>query len=96
MDTGAGTIDFGGGALISADPVGGSDVFVAKFDTSGKYLWSKRYGDALPQTRNAVVATKMEEIVLTGNFDGLFDFGGKPPLTNSGAKDAFLTKLLTP
>ena len=39
----AGSIDFGGGALMSA---GGTDVFLASFTTTGAYVWAKRFGDA--------------------------------------------------
>jgi hypothetical protein len=37
----SGTVDFGGGTLTS---VGEYDAFIAKFDSAGAHLWSKRYG----------------------------------------------------
>ena len=88
-----GTFNFGNGPLSSA---GGSDVFVAKLDPSGKSLWSRRFGDAQTQQGYGIAAGKNGEIVLTGQFDGILDFGGKSPLLNSGASDIFLAKLLTP
>src|SRR5205814_1754525 len=38
----AGTADFGGGSLPSK---GSADVFVAKLDADGGYLWANRFGD---------------------------------------------------
>jgi hypothetical protein len=89
----AGTVNFGNGPLVGA---GGSDVFVAKLDPSGKSLWSRRFGDIQAQQGFAIAAGKNGEIVLTGQFDGVLDFGGVPALMNSGASDIFLAKLLTP
>ena len=46
----SGAVDFGGGPLQSAGgTTGGQDVFVAKFDASGNYLWNRRFGDAQQQ-----------------------------------------------
>ena len=39
-----GSIDFGGGALVSA---GDYDIFVAKFNPAGTHLWSARFGDSM-------------------------------------------------
>ncbi len=35
-----GTVDFGGGALVSA---GNTDIFVAKYSPTGTHLWSQRF-----------------------------------------------------
>src|SRR5262249_37974989 len=40
------TIDFGGGALMSA---GQTVLFLAKLGTGGGYLWAKRFGDTTYQ-----------------------------------------------
>jgi hypothetical protein len=40
-ETFTGSIDLGGGPLVSA---GGSDVYVAKYAASGAHLWSRRFG----------------------------------------------------
>jgi len=37
------TIDFGGGALTNANIYGGSAIYLAKFDSNGNHLWSKRF-----------------------------------------------------
>ena len=75
--------------------VGGDDIYVAKLDGAGKYLWSRRFGDSLVQTAKSVAASKDGNVLLAGNHDGIVDFGGGPR-TNTGGPDAFLAKLLTP
>jgi hypothetical protein len=90
--TGAGSMDFGGGALTSA---GGSDVFVAKLDPAGKHLWSRRYGGATDDTAGGIAGLGMGQVLVTGTSKGTIDFGGGS-LTSAGAVDVFLAKLLLP
>ncbi len=87
-----GTINFGANALLSA---GGKDLFVAKFDASGKHLWSKRYGDNLDQYSAAVNVYDLENVLLAGGLKGTIDFGGGP-LTGTTMSDIFLAKLRLP
>lgn len=58
----AGTIDLGGGPLISA---GESDVFVAKFDPLGGHVWSKRFGNASNQVFNDLAVAPNGESVIS-------------------------------
>jgi lambda repressor-like predicted transcriptional regulator len=84
-----GTVDFGGGGLISA---GDFDIFVAKFSgADGSHLWSKSYGDTAIDT-GATVAVDGGNVLATGNFQGTVDFGGGG-LTSAGNGDVFLLKL---
>ncbi len=89
----AGSIDLGGGPLVSA---GGFDVYTAKFDPTGKHLWSRRFGDAEDQTAALVADSGMDQVVVTGSFEGLLDFGGASPLMSKAGPDIFLTQLQTP
>jgi hypothetical protein len=82
-----GTIDFGNGPLTSA---GQGDVFLAKFDTSGAPLWSKRFGDAGQQGTSGI-AVDDNNIIVAGNFQGSVDFGGGA-LTNAGGNDFYVAK----
>src|SRR5439155_1371909 len=71
----AGTIDVGGGVFTSA---GSTDLYVAKYDPSGAYLWSKHFGDPANQTvRNMSIDTS-GNLLLTGLTQGPVDFGGGP------------------
>ncbi len=82
-----GTVDFGGGALIGT---GGMEAFIAKFDTNGNHLWSKRFGDAADQTITAVAAAGAN-VVVSGVAQGVIDFGGGA-LTSAGNYDVVLAK----
>jgi hypothetical protein len=84
----AGTVDFGGGALASA---GNWDIYTAKFDPSGNHLCSQRFGDASPQLCQGLALDGSGNIVITGAFRGVLDFGGGP-LSNPGDYDVFVAK----
>jgi hypothetical protein len=79
-------VDFGGGSLAGA---GQSDGFVAKLDSSGKHLWSKRFVDA---GAGDIAFDSAEGVVLLGKFSGSVDFGGGP-LTAVGSFNTFILKL---
>ncbi|MBI4702896.1 MAG: SBBP repeat-containing protein [Deltaproteobacteria bacterium] len=85
-----GTVDFGGGPLTSA---GELDTFVAKLDSSGGHLWSKRFGDATYQYGGAVAADGSGNALVTGNFSGTVDFGGGPLTSDDVTTDIFVAKL---
>jgi hypothetical protein len=82
-----GTIDWGGGPLVSA---GGSDIFLVKLDKAGKHLWSKRFGDASDQTATAIAVSAIGEVWITGAITGTVDFGGAPLASADPLADAFL------
>lgn len=83
-----GTLNLGGEMLASA---GGFDIFVAKFDSGGNHIWSRRFGDAFPQSGLDVASDGLGNIWLTGDFWGTVDFGGGP-LTDAGMGDIYLAK----
>ncbi len=83
-----GTIDLGGGSLISADP---ADIFLAKFDSSGNHIWSKKFGDLDSQKGYSIAVDIFDNILITGHFQYMVDFGGSP-LTSAGGYDIFLAK----
>jgi hypothetical protein len=85
----SGAIDFGGGLLLCS---GGFDVFLAKLNEDGKYLWSKSFGDAGSQGPGGVAVDSMGNVLIAGYFDGVIDFGGGP-LTSNGGTDIFIAKL---
>lgn len=83
-----GSINLGGGAFAS---MGGYDAYLAKFDGTGTYLWSKHFGDTGDQTAGGVATDPSGNVVMTGTYSGTVDFGGGP-LAASG-DDVFLVKL---
>lgn len=82
----SGTIDFGGGPLISA---GQFDIYIAKYGPTGTHLWSKALGSIDSQVGTSVALLASGAVVVTGNFFGTVDFGGGP-LTSAGGADIFL------
>ena len=84
----SGTVNFGGGPLTSA---GGSDIFVAKYSSTGTHLWSQRFGDASTSTAYGVAVDTSGSVVVVGNFTGTVNFGGGP-LTSAGGLDIFVAK----
>jgi len=87
-----GAIDLGGNVLTSA---GLDDVFVAKLDSAGNHMWSKRFGDADNQWVNKVTVDSLGRITITGQFEGAVDFGGGPLSDggNVGTTDVFFVRL---
>ncbi len=85
----AGQLDFGG--LAPLQSAGGIDIYVAKLDPNGGYLWDAAYGAAQEDRSHAVACDSAGNVVLTGYFRAGVDFGGGT-LTASG-QDMFLLKL---
>ena len=80
------SVDFGGGPLTSA---GGLDIFLAKYDSSGNHLWSKRFGNASDDCGLGVSVDGAGNVLVTGGFQNSVDFGGGT-LTSAGGDDIFL------
>ncbi|MCA9538115.1 MAG: nucleotide-binding protein [Myxococcales bacterium] len=84
-----GTITFGGPVH---DGVGTDDIFVAKLDNNGDYLWSRMFGGLDPDRAERMAVDGNGDLLVTGTFSGVADFGGGPFAT-AGLRDAFLLKL---
>ena len=85
------TIDFGGGVLTNTK-IGYSDIFIAKFDSNGKHLWSNSFGGNGTDIVRSIFVDKSDNLYITGYFEGSsIDFGGGT-LTNAGGADIFLAK----
>ena len=87
----SGTVNFGGGPLVSA---GNSDIFLAKYSSAGAHVWSKRIGGTGTEVANGIAVKSNGTFGVTGqfgNFGGPVDFGGGP-LTSAGGSDAFVAE----
>ena len=71
---GSGT-DFGGGAITTA---GGKAMFIARYSTTGTYVWGKSYGGDVNSTdiACAVAVDAGGRIAVTGQVQSAVDFGG--------------------
>lgn len=94
-----GTVDFDPGAgTANLTSAGGKDVFVAKLDSNGDYVWAKNMGGSGDdQTmQNAIYIGTNGLVYTTGYFNGTADFNpgaGTANLTSAGGKDIFISKL---
>jgi hypothetical protein len=84
-----GSLDFGGGALISA---GDEDIFVAKLDKDGGHVWSAAYGGAGYHDAGDIAVDKDGSAILTGTFYCNLDFG-LGPLECQASVDAYVAKI---
>ncbi|MEO7329315.1 MAG: hypothetical protein ABI193_12095 [Minicystis sp.] len=72
-----GSLNFGSGSMVSA---GSGDIFLAKLDSAGNGLWSKRFGDAtssnMGRAWQEIVADASGNAIISGSLGGNADFGG--------------------
>ena len=80
---------FGSTNLTSA---GKNDVFIAKLDTDGNYLWAKQAGGSERDIGHGISSLSDGSSIITGFFDGNSNFGSTN-LTSSGNFDIFISKL---
>jgi len=85
-----GTIDFGGGSLVSG-PGGGNSIFLAKFDSAGAHVWSYTYPSTSYNSGRGLTTYSNGDVALTGLFSGNMDFGGGW-LNGAGENDVFLCR----
>ncbi|HYE77418.1 MAG TPA: hypothetical protein VEI97_05490, partial [bacterium] len=86
---------FSSGANMGGGPRttnGNLDIFVAKFDPAGTYLWDRTFGSTGQDEARAVACDNAGNVVITGIYTGTINFGGggRPAVTGF---DAFAVKL---
>jgi hypothetical protein len=86
-----GSINFGGGPLESE---GGPDIVVAKFDTDGNHLFSRRFGNAGYQYAHSVAVDASGDIALVGILNGALDFGRGVSVSTQDERDEILVAKL--
>jgi hypothetical protein len=87
-----GSVNFGGKTIDAVDV--GTDIFVAKFDASGKALWSEAFGSAGDQDGKSIVVDRVGNVLVAGSFTGTVNFGGGPLAVAAGTfMNTFLVKL---
>ncbi len=88
----SGPVDLGAGPLPPVER-GGSNLFVARFDSNGQTLWSRGFGAVRGGTPGrthpyAVAVDAAGDVVVTGVFVGLLDLGGGVLVSGPGAEGA--------
>ena len=85
----AGTATFGTNSLTSN---GSDDIFIAKLDSTGNYLWARKAGSVNGDYANSVTVDKAGNVYVTGDFNGSVTFG-TTILNSSNGYSAFIVKL---
>ncbi len=83
------TENFGAGTVNTS---GGYDVFVAKFDPEGFFVWNATYGDADDQFGRDVVSDSLGSVILLGTYAGTISFGAGSEITAAGMSDIVVAK----
>ncbi|MFA7024800.1 MAG: SBBP repeat-containing protein [Candidatus Cloacimonadaceae bacterium] len=85
------TAFFGGITLSNS---GWTDLFVAKLDSNGNWLWAKSAGGTGPESGEGIAVDDLSNVYLTGSFQGIATFG-TIQLSSAGESDIFAAKLDT-
>ncbi len=83
-------VDFDGTKVANH---GQDDIFIAKYNPDGSLAWVKGIGGTTNDEGRGITIDPSGFIVVTGQFSGTVDFGGKI-LTSKGNNDMFVAKYL--
>ncbi len=87
------TIVFGGTTLTNAGGNGGtSDIFIAKYDSTGTVLWAKRAGGTSLDAATSLAIDALGNVYVTGTFSSPILAFGANTLINAGNQDILLLK----
>ncbi len=86
-----GTATFGGTSLVSS---GASDIFIAKLDVNGNWLWANKAGGDNSDTGNGISTDADGNCYVTGYFLDTATFGATTHVS-SGSSDIFITGIDT-
>jgi hypothetical protein len=67
------TVNFGGANLVGA---GGTDIFLAKYNSAGVHQWSQRFGSTDFEEGDGLALDTSGNVLLTGLFFGTLNLGG--------------------
>lgn len=92
----SGTADFDPGAgVVNLVSAGGADIYIAKYNTSGNYVYAKSMGGTGTDNGNNIKVDGNENVYVTGYFTGTADFdpgAGVVNLVSAGGNDIFAAK----
>jgi hypothetical protein len=88
VGTNAGSVDFGGGAIQTAES---RDAFVTRLGPEGGYRWALGIAGADEQIGRSLALAPNGDVLVTGHFRGTASIGGDTYMANG--RDAFLWRL---
>ena len=87
-----GTATFGNTSLTS-NPANYNDVFVAKLDANGNFVWVKQVGGTASDEAAGIAVFGDGSSVVTGGFSGAVDFGATTLTSTNHLREIFVAKL---
>ena len=72
---------------------GEEDIFIAKLDAQGNFLWKTTAGGVVYDRGHSLKALPDGSSIITGVFFGTATFGSLPSLTSVGLEDIFIAKV---
>lgn len=92
------TVDFdpGPGMANLTATLTGNDIYVQKMDSSGNFLWVRKFGAPLDEYAYSNCVDALGNVYTTGTFRGTGDFNpgaGSANLTSAGNEDIYIQKL---
>jgi hypothetical protein len=88
-----GTVDFDPGAGVDNHASnGGTDIFLAKYDPSGNFLWARTFGSSsssIDEQGNGIVTDSAGNVYFTGQFAMTVDFDPGPGVVNLNSTNPF-------
>lgn len=91
-----GTVDFDpSGATGNRSATGDSDLFFARYDDAGNFVWAKSVGGFFYEEVRGIAVDRFDNVYVTGRYSETVDFDPGPgvsELDNAGINDAFFAK----
>jgi hypothetical protein len=84
-----------GPGTFNLTSAGGYDVFVSKLDSSGSFIWAKRFGGSGDDIAISCELDASNNLFIVGGFNGTANFdpgAGTYNLTSNGSRDIFIEK----
>ena len=91
----SGDADFDPGNTQNRSSAGNNDLFLAKFNSSGNYVYAKAIGGTGDDRSNALAVDAVGSVVITGQFEDIVDFdpnAGITSLTATEGADLFIAQ----
>jgi hypothetical protein len=70
----SGTVDFDPSSNLSTLTSNGQDIFFAKYDSNGNFLWAKALNNNFNKTAYSITSDQNLNVIITGEYTGSMDF----------------------
>jgi hypothetical protein len=88
-----GTGTFSTSPSVTLTSAGGTDIFIAEYNSAGTLQWAKRAGGTSNESGTSITIDASNNLYITGQFSGTASFGALPSaLTSAGSTDVFIAK----